>query len=142
MTLSVFFRFPLYIYSLLTKSAINLYFPFPLPVTSQIIPALFIFVIKFPAAVADTSNILAISVLPKTLFTPTIRKNNFSFFLVFIFTRISFILPITTSIAIFSSSIATFSLQSQLFPPQSQPSHQQSPHVWVSPPSQLFYPRP
>lgn len=88
-----------YLYSL---GGINLYLPFPKPLTGSIKSAFFSFVMRFPAAVTESFVIAAISDRPKTPSTPIFANTAFAFAIV---PWLAFSRSIATSIATFSSSI-------------------------------------
>lgn len=90
-----------YLYSF---GAINLYLPFPKPLTGSIKSAFFSFVMRLPAAVTESFVIAAMSDRPKTPSAPIFANTAFAFAIV---PWLAFSRSIATSIATFSSSIVT-----------------------------------
>ena len=83
---------------------VNLYFPFPNPLTGSIKSAFFSFAMRFPAAVTESFVMAAISERPKTPSMPMLENTAFAFAIV---VWLAFSLSIATSIATFSASIVT-----------------------------------
>lgn len=70
-------------HSLYSFGPVNLYFPFPYPLTASISPAFFSLVIRLPAAVTESFVIAAISERPKIPSIPIFSKTTIAFLIVF-----------------------------------------------------------